>query len=214
MDIRDLGLVSYAEALREQESILKQVIEGTREDTLILVEHPPVITFGRISEEKNIKDEDFFRNEKAEIIHTGRGGKITYHSPGQLVLYPIIDLSEKKKDISCYIDFLEKTVTNSLVEIGVPAERLDQRRGVWLKGKKIAFIGIALKKWVTYHGVAVNINNSTIPFSRFNVCGESDIQAFSAYEYLGRKLNMDKVKDVFAERFCRDMEIEYDIIKV
>ena len=210
MDVLDLGLMGYAEALAVQEKILADRIGGRVPDTLIMVEHHPVITLGRLSLENSILDRSFFENKGIDIVETRRGGKITYHAPGQLVLYPIIDLRDKKRDVSFYIDVLERSVATSLRGIGVPALAGGPRRGVWARGKKIAFIGIGLKSWVTYHGVAVNINNDISPFEKIDPCGESDIRVTSAEVCAGRKIDMREAKDVFIAGFARHLEKEYE----
>ncbi len=208
MEVLDLGLVGYSEALKRQEDLLYKRINGRVGDTLVLAEHHPVISLGRVGKRESITSESFFEGKGTPVIVSSRGGEITYHAPGQLVLYPIIDLSRKKRDISFYIDFLEKTAVNSLKRLAVEAERTT-RRGVWTKGKKIAFIGIALKRWVTFHGIAVNINCDIEPFSYIHPCGESDIRVTSAKEELGREIPMDEVKRTFTEEFEKDLRLEY-----
>ena len=111
--------------------------------------------------------------------------------------------------MSFFIDFLERVIAESLNKLGIPAERFPEKRGVWLKDKKIAFIGIAVKKWVTYHGVAVNINNDTAPFNYIHPCGEKNIKVTSAMEYLNQRLDMDHVKRIFAEQFRDALYVEY-----
>ncbi|MGB2629978.1 MAG: lipoyl(octanoyl) transferase LipB [Candidatus Omnitrophota bacterium] len=211
MDIRDLGLAKYEDVLDLQKEFVSKRIAGNIPDTLIMVEHYPVVTLGRVAEEDSIIDREFFDKSGIPVVRTGRGGKITYHAPGQLVLYPVIDLSGRKKDISFYIDFLEKTVAGSLNRLGVPAHISEERRGVWAGPEKIAFIGVAVRRWVTFHGVSVNINNDCGPFFRMHPCGEADIKVTSAEMVLGRKLDMGEVKKVFAEGFIKDLEGEYGI---
>jgi lipoyl(octanoyl) transferase len=209
MEVRDLGISGYEEVLELQGELVQKRLAGEGEDTLIIVEHPPVVTLGRLSGNDSIVEKGYFEERGIPVIATGRGGKITFHAPGQLVLYPILDLKEKKKDVSFFIDFLEKTTARSLNRLGVQAERNDRRRGVWAGGKKIAFIGIALKRWITFHGVSVNINNDIEAFERMHPCGEADIKVTSAKEALGHGLEMGEVKQVFAEEFARDLESEY-----
>lgn len=211
LEVRDLGTMDYREALEVQKDVLEKRIKGKAPDTLILVEHYPVVTLGRLSEKSEIIDKDFFDREGISLVNTGRGGRATYHAPGQLVVYPVIDLAGKKKDISFYIDFLEKTVVNSLARLGVPAERNTEKRGVWVRGRKTAFTGIAVKKWVTYHGVSVNLNNEVDAFARITPCGDAGIKVISAKQVLGRDVDMSEARKVFAEQFARDLEAEYGI---
>lgn len=201
MDILDLGIVGYEEALKVQRDLLHKRIAGSVPDTLIMLEHEPVVTLGRIDDGKGMIDRSFFEDNKIPVISAGRGGQITCHMPGQLVIYPVIDLAGKKKDVSFYIDRLEEAASIALEQLGVPAVCNGERRGVWVGGYKIAFIGIAVKRWVTYHGIAVNINNDLESFRHMHPCGESDIRVTSAREQLGRVLDMAEVKKVFADGF-------------
>ncbi len=208
MKILDLGLTRYREALKVQEDLLHKRIAGLEDDCLIVTEHRAVVTFGRLTGENNVLDKRYFEDRCVDFEYTSRGGNVTYHSPGQVLLYPIVDLEDKKKDVSFYIDFLEKTVSNSLNVLGVSAER-GERRGVWVGGKKIAFTGVGFKKWVTYHGVSVNINNDIDAFLKINPCGEKDILVTSAKEVLGKELDMARVKNIFIEQFIKDFKEEY-----
>lgn len=213
MNVRDLGIVDYDRALCFLEDVLRKRIRNNVSDTLILVEHRPVITFGRMADAKNIIDKKYFEERKIPFLFTSRGGRITYHAPGQLVMYPVIDLKQKERGIAFYIDFLEKVIAKSLNHIDVPAVREEGRRGVYVEGKKIAFIGIRLRRWVTYHGAAVNINNDTAPFLRINPCGEKGISVISAAEYSRRRHDMKSVKKIFAEQFIETFENEYMSLK-
>lgn len=205
MDIIDLGIIEYKEALQFQAGLVQKRIDKKIPDTLIVLEHEPVVTLGRIGKENSIINKNFFDKENIPVISSGRGGEITYHAPGQLVLYPIVDLAERRRDITFYIDFLEKTITRSLNRFGIPAERIDTNRGVWVHGKKIGFIGIAVKRWVSYHGVSVNINNDVAPFAYMHPCGEKGTRVISAKQVLRRKLDMGEVRKVFAEQFIEDL---------
>jgi len=209
VEVRDLRILGYEETLCFLKETLVKRIANEVPDTLILVEHYPVVTFGRFWDKKNVIDKQYFRIKKVPFLFTSRGGKVTYHAPGQLVIYPVIDLKDKKRDIAFYIDFLEKVIAKSLNRLGVPAARVKGKRGVWVSEKKIAFIGISLKNWVTYHGAAVNINNDITAFSRINPCGEDNIKVISAAEYLGRELDIRAVKQVFTEQFIKSFEEVY-----
>ncbi len=208
MEIMDLGLTGYEKALEIQHELLEKRIHGCIPDTLVITEHYPVVTMGRISPDSGV-DQKYFDSMNIPVLLAGRGGKGTYHSPGQLVMYPIMDLKRTKKDVSLYIDFLEKTTLGSLRVLGVPAMRDTRRRGVWCNGRKIAFTGIAVRRWVTFHGVSVNINNDIEPFLHMLPCGEKDIEVTSVKEVIGHDAEMVRVKKIFAERFISDMEREY-----
>ncbi|MGB2601084.1 MAG: lipoyl(octanoyl) transferase LipB [Candidatus Omnitrophota bacterium] len=209
MDIVDLGIVGYEEALSVQQDLLRKRIAGSVPDTLVMLEHKPVVTLGRIDDGRGIIDRSFFEDNNIPVISTGRGGQITCHMPGQLVIYPIVDLAEKKKDVSFYIDLLEAAASAALEQLGVSTLCNEERRGVWAGGRKIAFIGIAVKRWVTYHGIAININNDLESFMHMHPCGESDIRVTSAREQLGRGLEMAEVKRVFADRLENSLTSEY-----
>jgi lipoyl(octanoyl) transferase len=209
MNIIDLGIIKYEEALKIQEDILRKRIAGEIGDTLIILEHEPVVTLGRLGGADSIIDRSFFIKNGIDVVHAARGGEVTCHMPGQLVLYPVIDLRELKRDVSFYIDFLEKAVLRALVSLGVAANRRPGRRGVWVDGLKIAFTGIAVKRWVTYHGTAVNINNSISSFEKIHPCGEKDIRVTSARKCLGRRMDMEKVKKAFADEFEREFRRTY-----
>lgn len=215
MEVIDLGLKGYMEAMAVQQDILVKRIERRVPDTLLIVEHHPVITMGRSSLDNTILDRSFFCEKGIEIIRTRRGGAITYHAPGQLVLYPVVDLRDKKRDVSLYIDLIERAVTSAFEDLGIPASSGGGRRGVWVGEKKIAFIGIALKNWVTYHGVAVNINNDILPFEKIAPCGEVGIRVTSASICSGRKIDITRAKKAFAEGFARVFAEEYsDVVEI
>ena len=212
MEILDLGIKAYADTLEIQTELLQKRIRGQIKDTLIIVEHLPVVTTGRLKGVESIIDPDYFKEKNTPVIATNRGGGVTYHSPGQLVIYPVIDLSYLEKNISSFIDFLEITIANSLTVLDIPVLRIKGKRGVWLDQKKIAFTGIAFKKWVSYHGVSININNDTFPFSKMYPCGEKDIEAISVKEYTGDEHDMIEVKEVFARQFRLDFNKRYSKI--
>lgn len=209
MEVCDLGIIDYRRAFEFQTGLVNRKIADHVPDTLVIAEHYPVVTLGRLAKEAGTIERGFFDKKEVPVISTNRGGQVTYHAPGQIVMYPVIDLSVKKKDISFFIDMLEKTVSASLNRLNVPARRLKEKRGVWVEDKKIAFIGIAVKRWVTFHGVAVNINNDLTPFSHMHPCGESGIRVTSVEECTGRKADMEEVKRVFVRQFKKDLDEEY-----
>ncbi len=204
-----MGVVDYKDALDFQDSFLRKRLEKKISDTLIILEHNPVLTLGRLNSRDDIHDRAFFSRNNIPVILTTRGGGVTYHSPGQLILYPIIDLRDKEKDIGSYIDFLEKTVVNSLRCIGVGAQRCSSKRGVWVSGKKIAFIGIGVKRWVTFHGVSININNDITPFSHINPCGEKGIEVVSVKECVRHDIDIQEAKKIFVNQFIKDFNEKY-----
>jgi lipoyl(octanoyl) transferase len=171
VQIRDVGLIEYGEALKLQEQILDEVIADPSSETLIVCEHPTVITVGRaLGSEKEIFTSDF------PIHEVTRGGRATLHTPGQIVVYPIVDLKKRGQDLHGYIRSLEEAIINTLQDFRINASRIEGKTGVWVGEHKIASLGIAVKKWVSYHGIALNVNCDLKLFSKISPCGfQSDV---------------------------------------
>jgi len=176
LEIRHLGLVPYAEALELQRSLAEERIAGRIPDTLLLLEHPPVITLGRGTRDASLPiDVESLRRRGIEVHEIERGGDVTYHGPGQLVGYPIIDLQQHKPDLHWYLRQLESTLIAALAALGIAAERREGYTGVWTSGRKIASIGIHVRQWVTWHGFALNVTTDLSPFSLIVPCGIPDV---------------------------------------
>jgi len=168
--VMDLGLREYERVWDLQKDLLKKRIAGEVMDTLILVEHPPVITLGRgASEEDILVSPEYLARRKISLFRVERGGKATFHGPGQLVAYPIIALL--KKDVHRYLRDLEETLIRLLARLGVEGRRKRGYTGVWVGEKKIASIGIGVKRWVSFHGLALNVNTDLSYFSLIFPCG-------------------------------------------
>jgi lipoyl(octanoyl) transferase len=167
LEVIEAGLVPYAEALDWQRSLAHARIEGRiPHDLLLLLEHPPVVTLGRNSQESHV-----LRPAGVDVIEVERGGDVTFHGPGQLVGYPIIDLSGYKQDLHWYLRTLEQALINALATLHIPAERNPGYTGVWTRGRKIASIGVHVKQWVTWHGFALNVTTDLTHFDRIVPCG-------------------------------------------
>ena len=167
VEIIQAGVVPYQEALEWQRQLAEDRIAGRLpHDVLLLLEHPPVVTFGR-----NSHAEHLLQPAGVEVFEVERGGDITFHGPGQLVGYPILDLSGYKKDLHWYLRTLEQALISSLEILAIPAERNPGFTGVWTRGRKIASIGIHVKQWVTWHGFALNITTDLTQFERIVPCG-------------------------------------------
>jgi len=186
-----LGMVPYRKALDIQLSLLEKRKNGEIEDTLLLVEHPPTLTTGRrgnmanlLASEKLLAD----RGIHFEII--SRGGDVTFHGPGQLVGYPILDLSADK-DIHKYLRKLEDTIILALRPYGIPARSIDGVTGVWAKWHKIASIGVGVKKWIAYHGFALNVNTDLSYFDLIVPCGIQDVRMTSVQRWLSKQDEVD-----------------------
>jgi lipoyl(octanoyl) transferase len=176
LDVRHLGVVPYGEALELQRTLAEDRIAGRIPDTLLLLEHPSVITLGRGTKRTSLPiDEASLRARGIEVFEIERGGDVTYHGPGQLVGYPIIDLQQHKPDLHWYLRQVEATLIGALAALGIPAERRDGYTGVWTRGRKIASIGIHVRQWVTWHGFALNVTTDLSPFSLIVPCGIPDV---------------------------------------
>jgi len=169
-----LGRVEYGEALALQRSLHEARVRGEIPDTVLTVEHDPVVTIGRSgSEEELLVSEEALRGEGISFYRVERGGRITYHGPGQLVSYPIVDLRAQGGDVKSYVRTLEQAVIDLLGECGVEAARREGFPGVWVGTRKIASVGVAVKKWVTFHGLALNVRVNPRHFEMIRPCGLS-----------------------------------------
>jgi len=213
--VYELGLVEYSEACRLQKSLLARRLEGDTGDTLLLLEHPPTITVGRAGKLENILATQSELAEKGvTVFFTDRGGDVTYHGPGQLVGYPIIDLRERSRDIHSYLHNLEEVLIRTLADFSVKAGRDKTHSGVWVGNKEIAAIGIKVKRWVTMHGFALNVNVDLEPFSLINPCGFCDRKAASlsalTSQYVPRTAVTERLLSHFSEVFDARLVTEDD----
>jgi lipoyl(octanoyl) transferase len=189
-----LGCVPYREAWELQRSLAGAVSQGAIPDTIVMLEHPPVITLGRRAEEGELHVPE---GAEVEIVETDRGGKSTYHGPGQLVCYPILDLRRHGEDVKKYCRDLEEALIRTLAPLGVEATRIDGLTGIWLESppRKIASIGIHISKWVTTHGYALNVDLDPAPFTEWiTACGIEDAAFTTIARELGRPVAVDEVR--------------------
>ncbi len=195
------GLVEYSKSLKIMEDKLEQIILNQTSETIYLLEHNDVYTAGT-----SYKKEELLESSNIPVIYTGRGGKYTYHGPGQAVIYPLIDLrkSNRKKDVKLYIKNLELAVINTLREFGIDAYTIDGKVGIWTNHQnipaKLGAIGVRIKKWVTYHGIAVNINTDLQKYKGIIPCGISDFPVTSLYE-LGIETSTKNFNSIFKKEF-------------
>jgi len=208
-----LGRVPYAEALELQRSIARDRISGAiSQDVLLLMEHPPVITLGRSSKEKNLTaSPEFLQSRGVELFEVERGGDVTFHGPGQLVGYPIIDLKRHRQDLHWYLRSIEQALINSLADYGIPGERNTAYTGVWTHGKKIASIGVHARDWVTWHGFALNVTTELSYFNLIVPCGIDGVVMTS----IARELGVEQVsaRDV-TERVTAKFAEAFDLTAV
>ena len=175
-----LGLRSYAEALAFQRRVARARISQRVGDVLILVEHPPVITLGRSTKAGNLlTSADALAARGVELFEVDRGGDVTFHGPGQLVGYPIVDLSGHKKDLHWYLRQVEEVIMRAVSPFGVAAERNPGKTGVWTRGRKLASIGVHARQWVTTHGFALNVSTDLSYFDLMVPCGIADVMMTS-----------------------------------
>lgn len=196
--VQDLGHRPYQEVWDLQKEMQAKRINTEIEDTLILVEHEPVYTLGKNADENHLLQN---RDESVGVFQIERGGDITFHGPGQLVGYPILDLSNYKKSVSWYMRTLEQVTIDVLDEIGIEAKRSEGLTGVWVGDEKIAAQGVRISRWVTMHGFALNVNTDLSFYDGIIPCGIFDHGVTSIEQLLGEKQDMETVKQVVIKKF-------------
>jgi lipoate-protein ligase B len=192
--VLDLGLVPYREAWDLQRSLAGAVSQGAIPDTVIFLEHPPVVTLGRRTEAAELHVP---ANAEVDVVETDRGGKSTYHAPGQLVCYPILDLGRHGKDVKKYVRDLEEALIRTVGDFGVEATRIEGLTGVWLHRppRKIASIGVHISRWITTHGYALNVDLDPAPFTEWiTACGLEDAAFTTIARELGRSVDVAEVR--------------------
>ncbi len=202
LSVIDWGRTRYADAWERQNALVSQRIAGEVGDTLVFTEHEPVFTIGLRggAEAHLVWPAERLAREGIEVVRTNRGGDITYHGPGQIVGYPIISLATRK-DLHAYLRFLEQVLINSLGSLGLAAARREEKTGIWLGKRKLAAIGVAVRRWVTYHGFALNVNAELAHFGGIIPCGITDGTVTSMAAELGRRCDEAEVKQVLAKEF-------------
>lgn len=207
LQVLDLGVQPFAVTLSRQEECVRLRLLGAIPDTLILVEHPPVVTLGRAKHGGNLLlDPQALSARGIQFFEITRGGDATYHAPGQLVGYPIFDLRLHGRDVLRFCREMEVALIAALKEFGIGAETIPGRAGVWVDGKKIASLGISVRRWVTFHGFALNVSPDLAGFEVIRPCGEDPSIMTSMAAILGGPVSMGDVRRVvtarFAETFC------------
>ncbi len=199
-----LGLMPYAQAWELQKSLAAARLAGDQPDTLLLLEHPPVYTLGRNSGEEHILvSREALAARGATVERIDRGGEVTFHGPGQLVAYPIMRLEGAERSIAWLVDTLEQTIMLTLADYGIAGELLEGQRGVWTGGRKIASVGLALKRWVVMHGMALNVAPDLSYFGLINPCGHAETVMTSMEQALGHAPDLVAVGDRFARHAAR-----------
>jgi len=195
--------MSYEDALELQEDIAKARRDTRIEDTLLLLEHPPVITIGRSGDSKNIlASREILERERIQVYTVDRGGDVTYHGPGQLIGYPIINLANHGKDIHLYVYGIEKSIVELLKrEYAVESDIVRGYVGVWYRNEKIAATGITVRSWITTHGFALNVDPDMNRFAMIHPCGIRDKGVTSLSKILNRKVTVDEVAKKYPKYF-------------
>lgn len=205
--VRQLGRMQYGEALQLQERLESERKQGLIPDHLLLVEHPHVITLGRNGHMENVlAGRDVLERAGISFYPINRGGDVTYHGPGQLVAYPIMDIREWKRDVGAFVHGLEQAIIDTLAEYGVEARAIPKLIGVWVGERKIAAIGVHLSRWVSSHGIALNVHTDLSYFQYIVPCGLTKPVASMA-DY-GVRATVEEVGARFAANFCRIFDFE------
>ena len=199
--VEDLGRRAYGEVLAMQHDLVARRQRDEIEDRLLLVEHDDVITLGRRRDAaKNVLEAG-----DVPVVEIERGGDVTYHGPGQLVAYPIVRLDGEERDLHLYLRRLEEAVILACGEVGLACGRSAGKTGVWIEGRKLASIGIAVRRWVTFHGLALNVATDLTQFARMNPCGFDAAVMTSLARELGRTVALEEVKPLLVRRLGAEL---------
>ena len=209
----DLGLIGYAEAYALQKRVVAARKADAIEDALLLCEHPPVITLGRSGKRENLlASEHVLRQKGVEFQPSDRGGDITYHGPGQIVGYPILNLGAIRRDVLWYVRMLEEAMIRATAEFGITAERVAGKTGIWVRAgsteEKLAAIGVRISRWVTSHGFAYNVSTDLRNFDLIVPCGIADRKATSLEKLLGRSVKEREVAPWIAKHLGELLGLE------
>jgi len=205
LEVRRLGTVPYAEALDLQTRLVEQRKAGEIPDQLLLLQHPPVVTLGvktRSDRSHVLATPEALDAQGVEIFETGRGGDVTYHGPGQLVGYPILDLKPDRCDVHQYVRDIEEVMIRMAASFGITAGRSEGLTGAWVGNEKLAAIGVRIARWVTSHGFAFNVTTNLAHFGLIVPCGITDKGVTSLEKLLGRPVPMDEVETAAIEEFA------------
>lgn len=209
-DVRFLGRLRYGEALRLQKDLVARRIAREIPDTLLLLEHDPVVTLGKVARREHVlADPGRLASLGVELFETDRGGDVTYHGPGQIVGYPIVDLNELRRDVKWYVERLEEVMIRTCARHGVEASRRPGMTGAWVGAEKIGAIGVRVERWVASHGFAFNVTTDLGRFDLIVPCGLRGERVTSLAARLGRPMNLEMVNrhvaEAFGEVFQRDL---------
>jgi lipoate-protein ligase B len=207
----DIDLIDYRTAWDFQREVVAAKVKSNLPDILILLEHNPVITLGRRGNRQHIlASPEVLTAEEIQIYHVERGGEVTYHGPGQIVGYPILSLRNWHRDVSWYLFNLEEVLIRTLGDFGIEGTRNRLNRGVWVGDSKIGSIGVAITRWVTYHGFSLNVSPNMDHYSLITPCGLEGIEIISLRELLGKELDHRRVRGSLSRHFQQVFEMELE----
>ncbi len=213
LNIIDEGIIDYSLMLNKQRQIFQKMVSGKKvgvhpqEEFILLVEHPSVITLGRHAKEANVLfNEEELGRRGIKLFHIERGGDVTYHGPGQLIAYPIIDLEYHHLGVKDYVDLLEESVIRTIADFGIVGERVSGASGVWIEGgtlqeRKICALGVKCSRFITMHGLALNVNTDMSGFNLINPCGFVDKGVTSMALEVGHSILISEVKSTLSSHF-------------
>lgn len=199
MKIEWLGRIRYEAGLRIQDARLETCLSSASE-TVLLLEHEPVYTIGRLPDKSSLRTPDRL---PYPVFETNRGGQATYHGPGQLLGYPILDLRTRGRDLHVYLRNLENILIDLMADFGIRASRVGGKTGVWVEDRKIASIGVGVRKWVTMHGFALNVSSDLHGFQHITPCGIADVQMTSISRELGKEISLETIRERIEPYLCR-----------
>jgi lipoyl(octanoyl) transferase len=203
LDVHLLGRVDYASALDLQERLLQARIGDRTNDSLLLLEHEPVITMGFSAKQEHLLQSSGFLNERGiDVIKVSRGGDVTYHGPGQLVAYAIVDLKPNQRDVRRYVWNLEEVLLRVAAAFGLSASRIQNLHGIWIEDRKIGAVGVRIKRWVTMHGFSFNVTTDLSAYDSIIPCGIEDKRVTSLQNEIDRAVGMKAVFRITAEKFA------------
>ena len=210
LEVRRLGLVPYADGLELQRALVEDRKADRIPDTLLLLQHPHVVTIGVKKDGRAhiLATPDQLASRGVEVFETGRGGDVTYHGPGQIVGYPIIDLNPDRRDVHRYVRDLEEVMIGVCADYGVTAHRIKGFSGAWIDDSKIGAIGVRISRWITSHGFAFNVTTDVEFFDLIVPCGIADRGVTSLARAIGRAPDMPEIEDCFVDHFARVFERE------
>lgn len=203
LQIRSLGRISYADALDLQNRLVDDLVAGNGRETLLLLEHENVFTIGRTRDQSSLGEPQQLPHP---VFETNRGGQATWHGPGQLVAYPILNLQQRGRDLHHYMRFLEEIIILTCRELGVSASRRESLTGVWVENRKVASIGVGVKRWVSMHGLALNVTKASLSaFKHITPCGINGVEMTCLEKESGAAQDVEKTAGLLAEIFQREL---------